>query len=227
MFCRNCGKEIPDGTNFCPECGISQTEQKCPNCGEPIDINAQYCMKCGKSLVGPQISKQKKNTKKKKPFYKRVWFWVIIAILLIFFLIPNTGTSGSDRPTEPVMSEAEYKAKCVEISYSDLARNPDAKKCEYFKFTGEVIQVAEYSKTVNLRVNVTPVYYSDDHSGDPLYYEDTIYVVTSLTEDGNRILEGDVISVYGVCTGLYTYKSVLGAQVSIPGIDAEYWELIG
>lgn len=23
MFCQNCGKEIPDGTKFCPECGLN------------------------------------------------------------------------------------------------------------------------------------------------------------------------------------------------------------
>ena len=25
MFCRNCGAQIPDGTNFCPYCGSNQT----------------------------------------------------------------------------------------------------------------------------------------------------------------------------------------------------------
>lgn len=25
MFCKNCGKEIEDGVNFCPECGTSQS----------------------------------------------------------------------------------------------------------------------------------------------------------------------------------------------------------
>lgn len=26
MYCRNCGKEIPDGSSFCPECGASQRD---------------------------------------------------------------------------------------------------------------------------------------------------------------------------------------------------------
>ncbi|MEE3412156.1 MAG: TM2 domain-containing protein [Treponema sp.] len=25
MYCRNCGKELPDNTNFCPECGAAQS----------------------------------------------------------------------------------------------------------------------------------------------------------------------------------------------------------
>lgn len=24
MFCKSCGKELPDGTKFCPDCGTSQ-----------------------------------------------------------------------------------------------------------------------------------------------------------------------------------------------------------
>lgn len=33
MKCNNCGKEIPEGTKFCPECGSSQKE-------EPIEAEA-------------------------------------------------------------------------------------------------------------------------------------------------------------------------------------------
>ena len=26
MYCRKCGKELPENTNFCPECGAAQNE---------------------------------------------------------------------------------------------------------------------------------------------------------------------------------------------------------
>ena len=44
MFCANCGKSIPDGSKFCPECGSAQTSSVtprssdqilCPVCGSP------------------------------------------------------------------------------------------------------------------------------------------------------------------------------------------------
>lgn len=30
MYCQNCGKEIPDGAKFCPECGHSSTSGAAP-----------------------------------------------------------------------------------------------------------------------------------------------------------------------------------------------------
>lgn len=31
MFCKNCGKEIPDGATFCPHCGVENQEKGSPN----------------------------------------------------------------------------------------------------------------------------------------------------------------------------------------------------
>ena len=41
----------------------------CRNCGTPIAKNARVCLACG--------------AKKKKPFYKRVWFILLIVIAAI------------------------------------------------------------------------------------------------------------------------------------------------
>ena len=84
-----------------------------------------------------------------------------------------------------------------------------------------MIQVLESGRSVQLRVNVTEV----DLYGTS-YYEDTIFVETRLPDDGRRILEGDIIRLYGVCEGLYTYTSIFNATISIPGIYAEYWDIV-
>lgn len=62
MFCTNCGKQFPDGTKFCPECGTpaagvqSQSQRaqsfvgeirKCPNCGEVLESFMTNCPACG------------------------------------------------------------------------------------------------------------------------------------------------------------------------------------
>lgn len=112
----------------------------------------------------------------------------------------------------------DYKNRCSEYTYEDMARNPERVKGEQAKVTGEVIQVLEDGDHVVMRVNITEGKYS---------YSDTIYVDYyrhSATED--RILEGDIITIYGTLRGLETYTSVLGASVSIPRIDAEYIDLI-
>lgn len=255
MICKYCQREIPDGSKFCPECGSRQSDPACINCGTPIFPDAKFCPNCGRptspqnvsphqgppaqNRPDPQWNAPEWNTptqnqasyppyrsayqvpvQKKTPFYKKLWFWIGILFVLIVILA-STADSGS--PPESRLSESEYKAMCQSISYEELARNPGAKKGQYFKFTGEVIQVLEGpGSIINLRVNVTPVYLFDQIS----YYEDTIYVITKLGSDGRRILEGDKITLYGICTGLYTYESIFGATISIPGLEAGYWEIV-
>ena len=114
-----------------------------------------------------------------------------------------------------------YKERCQEINYEDLARNPDRHKNEDFTFTGEVIQVYEDGQKTILRVNVTP--YS---IGDSTYYEDTIYVTVDIEEGTDRILEDDIITIWGSCSGLVSYQSIFGQQISIPGISAYYYEIV-
>jgi|GEM_PF-5126084 heme/copper-type cytochrome/quinol oxidase subunit 2 len=43
MFCRKCGKAIPDGSVFCPECGASQKEKPHAGVSEgPVKIHSTY-----------------------------------------------------------------------------------------------------------------------------------------------------------------------------------------
>ena len=35
MFCKNCGRQLPDGIAFCPQCGASQAKQGYVYSGEP------------------------------------------------------------------------------------------------------------------------------------------------------------------------------------------------
>lgn len=95
-------------------------------------------------------------------------------------------------------------------SYTDVARTPDDWEGVEVAFTGQVIQVLETSYEVDLRVA------TDGYYGDVIYvtYDPDIM-------DGIRVLEGDNITIYGTCTGLYTYTAVLGQSISLPGITAD------
>lgn len=57
-------------------------------------------------------------------------------------------------------------------------------------------------------------------------WDDTIFVEYTY-KDGTRILEDDIIDIYGTLMGIYTYKSITDLQVSIPGIYAEYIDING
>ena len=112
-----------------------------------------------------------------------------------------------------------YDKSCVEVKYEDLARNPDNYKGQNLVFTGEVIQCEQsYETNYYARVNVTLNEYD--------YYEDTIYVTFELPEGADKILEEDIVKLYGVCQGSETYTSIFGESITIPSLDAAYVELL-
>lgn len=124
---------------------------------------------------------------------------------------------------EEQQEKQEFIEGCSTIDFDTLSRNPDKYKGNNYEFTGQVVQVSEsWGDTVNLRINVTKVTYQyiDDE-----YWEDTIYATVEIPEGEDRILEDDIITIWGTCDGLYSYTSVLGSSVSLPKIDVKYYSI--
>jgi membrane protease subunit (stomatin/prohibitin family) len=49
--CVKCGKPIPAGSRFCPECGAPQNEvKKCQGCGAELKPDAKFCPECGQKV---------------------------------------------------------------------------------------------------------------------------------------------------------------------------------
>lgn len=163
----------------------------------------------------------------------------IIVIFIIFFFVllllgsedtGSTGYNGSSSNSSYTSTSSFFKIKedrstyipkCKTISYSTLARNPYTYIGNNYKFTGEVIQVMNgYNNNIEMRVNVTPKRYEYINE---TYYEDTMYVTYQYSSSyESKILEGDIITMYGVFNGIQDYISVLGAQISIPKLDVLY-----
>lgn len=101
-----------------------------------------------------------------------------------------------------------YMESCETCAYKEVERNPDTYAEKKIKISGTVIQVSEgWFDSVTLRV-------SD---------QGNIWYVTYVRKEGEaRILEGDYITVYGLCKGVKSYTAVMGNQVTVPYISAEY-----
>lgn len=140
----------------------------------------------------------------------------ILAMFFSFFFIinPSNNTSILQNNTQ---NETEYKDECIEKSYEELARNPDNVKGTKVKVTGEVIQVTEYNNKIELRVNITKEEYG--------YYTDTIYVTYVPKAGEDKILEDDIVTIWGISEGDYSYTSIMGSKVTLPKIDAKYIEI--
>lgn len=110
--------------------------------------------------------------------------------------------------------EAEAKkGYSTGITYNQLARTPDDYEGKKVKFTGKVVQMMDGGAEINLRVAVNSDY-------DLILL---VYYPSSLTK--TRVLENDIITLYGVSEGLYTYKSTMGGNITIPLIKIEKIEI--
>ena len=156
--------------------------------------------------------------------------WVILIAIIIVFGIPlmkgynNAHDNDNNSQTSIIVeNKDEYILKCKEYFYEEIARNPNKYKDSFAKFNGKVIQVVENKDKIVLRVNVTNTI--NEYIEDGLW-SDTIYVeYKRLDENESRILENDIITLYGTLNGIKTYETVLGTQESIPYLIAKYIDI--
>lgn len=111
---------------------------------------------------------------------------------------------------EKAAREAEEKLGYeTGITYDQIARTPDNYMGKKVKFTGEAIQVIEGDIYNQIRLAIN----SD--------YDKIILIEYDKKIVSSRILEDDIITIYGVSTGLISYKSTLGGTITIPSVFVE------
>ncbi len=133
--------------------------------------------------------------------------------------VQDSGSSIFQSIKEP---RSTYIPKCKNIDFVTLARNPNQYKGQNFTFTGEVIQTMDgYNNNVEIRMNITPELIFGE-----TYYKDTIYVTYQYENSyESRILEGDIVTIYGECEGLHSYISITNTQITLPKIAAKYIDI--
>lgn len=92
------------------------------------------------------------------------------------------------------------------ITYEQLARTPDDFEGKKVKFTGEVVQLIEGDNSNSIRFAVN----SD--------YDSMLYCEYDKSIVSTRVLEDDIITIYGTSYGLYSYQSTMGGKITIPAV---------
>lgn len=240
MYCKKCGNAMEEDESFCKKCGT------------PVIANEDVAQKD----MG-EVQQNKKISVGLIVLISALGILVIgIGIVIALMINPADATHdqeaievatvvpGTDAEEEEekeqevqnepqeedtlaskmVQSEEEFKASCKYYTYEQLARNPK----EYIGLPvilyGEVIQVMEEGEQVALRVNIT--------EGE-VNWQNAVYVdYTRQLPNESRILEGDIITFWGISNDTISYEAVLGNSITVPyikavyialGIDEQFW----
>lgn len=173
----------------------------CKHCGAEIAKSAKVCPVCG--------------GKNKKPIFKRVWFWILVVLILLLALGGGATHKLSDDAGN--MSEKDFKAACETYDYKDIMRDADSYVGKKIKVTGRVNQV---------------VTESDDGSGESRYkvatgedgYDDDILLYFK-RGDTPKLLEDDIVTIYGEVSGTESYTSIFGESITVPVITGAYVDI--
>lgn len=109
-------------------------------------------------------------------------------------------------------AEEERKGYETGITYDQLSRNPDSYKNKKVTFSGEVLQVLEDKNEVNIRL-------ATKESSWGGYIDDVLLIHFKSSLVKSRILEGDIITIYGVSKGLHTYETIWGQSLTLPRVE--------
>ena len=107
-------------------------------------------------------------------------------------------------------SKAEYSA---DYTYDQLARNPDTYKGQKVKIKGKVLQADVSGDTCYARIAMN----SD--------YNTVVFVTYDKDLLGYRLLDDDIVTVYGSDLGTYSYEAVSGASITLPWLHAAIIEM--
>jgi Zn finger protein HypA/HybF involved in hydrogenase expression len=144
---------------------------------------------------------------------------IVILVLIIAAIIAgivfgvSNNVSSSKNPT---LTVAEIRSQAQSIPFASLMRNPATYKNTIVTFRGKIVQVQNiYGDSYILRIATK----NQEYLG---YFDDVIYVDYT----GERLLEGDIVDVWGKSVGLKSYAAVLGNEVTIPEINALHVEIV-
>ena len=123
-------------------------------------------------------------------------------------------------------AEEAKKGYDTGITFSNLERNPDDYEGKKVKLTGRVIQVMESDNEVDLRVATSKAMYGEGYGYDDVFYAYILNADATKEKLPSRILEDDVITIYGTSEGLYTYTSTADIDITLPLVSVDRVEFI-
>lgn len=170
--------------------------------------------------------------------HMKTWRSVLLCILSIIFFFPAAAFSSkkSNESTEEVarvsvdptptatpISKDAVMERAASVDYKDLLRTPSKYKGNYISVKVEVYQILNTGL-----LNSQKYYFGRTKSAGGLYWGDEYGFTDNRINDSTKILESDVITVYGKFAGLEKFSRALtSAEAEIPIIEMLYVDIQG
>lgn len=127
----------------------------------------------------------------------------------ILTLADKADNKSTMRITLNIDHSACYDSQSYPVgNYTNIMRSPSSFDGSNMSITGYVLQISEGWFSTTLRIATSGRY-------------NNVFYVTCSSEVAKGIIEDDLVTVYGSCSGTETYKTVLGGSITIPSLEAE------
>ena len=135
--------------------------------------------------------------------------------VVLFLTGQHSRSTSAPAPARAIAVPIEaIKAQARELTHEQLARFPDQYVGAVVVLRGKVVQVMEDGADLGMRVDITP---------DPskLFWRDTVLVTyRKISMSEARILDADIVRMWGRFAGITSYKAIFGQTISLPLINA-------
>ena len=133
-----------------------------------------------------------------------------------------TENISTEETTESALSREEFIALCEPANYKTLARYPDEHIGDKITLTVQISQIIQgglFDDGQYYRV-----YTDNDGYG---YYDDEYFMYDMRIDDDTRLLETDIITIYGEYAGLEEVtRALTGTKEYVPAIKAYYIDIL-
>ena len=208
---------------------MSESNTFCVKCGAKLELNNNFCPKCGTAAISDSPNKEtirerpEKPKKKGRSKTKKLGIGVGVFILLMFVLggLASLGQESTETELKnPELTPTQIKDRAINgVEFDDLMRNNEKYVGNILYLEGKVVQATNtFGDTYIMRVSIT----EEELGFGTTYYTDPIYVNYA----GKRVLEDDIVGIYGRVVGIKEYTAVLGNTIELPEVDSLLLEVI-
>lgn len=121
MFCRKCGKQMPDGINFCPYCGAavynSESQNKEILESSSVSMNDQ---EYGNTTNPKKMQNEGGHRKSKK---LKIGLGIFFALVFIGMMTDIFGEDESSKENRETVSSVIYEY--IDVGIEEILRNPE------------------------------------------------------------------------------------------------------